>query len=104
MREKAPHAHVTQLLNYPIASRDMYYSVVNERTICVCDDPLQGFHIWGEIPGGGISTAVDLCQVFLEYAMTCAAGHDQIQAFRNMDSFAGASVRLWQGTSEAALR
>lgn len=87
MNEKAPQPLITQLLGYPIASGDIYYSVVNERIVCVCDDPLQGFHIWGEIPGGGINTAVDLCQVFLEYAMTYAAGYDQAQVLCNMDRF-----------------
>jgi heterodisulfide reductase subunit C len=87
MREKFPQPHITKLLSFPIASGDTYYSVVNERIICICDDPVQGFQIWGEIPGGRKDTAVDLCQVFLEYAMTCAAGYDRPQAFRNMKSF-----------------
>ncbi len=87
MRENAPQPHITQLFSYPIASGDIYYSVINERMLCVCDDPVQGLHIWGEIPGGGIDNAADLCQVFSEYAMTCAAGNEEAQAFRNMESF-----------------
>jgi hypothetical protein len=87
MREKDPQSCVTQLLSYPKASGDMYYSVVNERIVCVSDDPEQGYRIWGEIPGGGMDTAVDLCQVFLEYAMTCAAEPEQSQGFCNMESF-----------------
>jgi heterodisulfide reductase subunit C len=87
MREKAPRPHITELFSYPVASGDMYYSVVNERAVCVSDDPAQGFQVWGEIPGGGIDTGVDLCQVFIEYAMTCATGYDQTQAFRHMESF-----------------
>lgn len=34
-----------------------------------------------------MNTAVDLCQVFLEYAMTCAAGYDKPQAFCKMENF-----------------
>lgn len=71
MRSHVTQSHVTHLLRYPIASADMYYSVVNERDVCVSDEPIYGFHIWGEIPGLGERTAVDLCEVFLEYAMGC---------------------------------
>lgn len=79
--------HVTRLLRYPIASADMYYSEVNERDVCVCDDAYYGFRIWGEIPGLGEKTAVDLCEVFLEYAMTCTAMRDQLHALQCMENF-----------------
>jgi hypothetical protein len=87
MRFRIPPSNISQLLRYPIASGDMYYSVESERILYVSDDPKQGFQIWGEIPGEGINSAVDLCQVFLEYAMTCATECDRIQVFRNMKRF-----------------
>ena len=78
---------VTRLCRYPIASAGMYYYEVNQRDVCVCDDPKEGFRIWGEIPGGGAVTAVDMCQVFLEYAMYCQTWRDLSQAYRHMQAF-----------------
>jgi hypothetical protein len=77
----------TQLFRYPIASADMYYCEVNQRDVYVSDDPEDGFRIWGEIPGGGPVTAIDLCQVFLEYGMYCQTWRDQSQAYRQMTAF-----------------
>lgn len=75
------------LLRYPIASADMYYSVVNERDVYVFDDPIYGLHIWGEIPGLGEKTAVNLCEVLLEYAMSCSGMGDDFQAVQRMEAF-----------------
>ena len=47
---------ITPLLTYDIASADMFYAVVGQRSIYVYDLPGKGFRIWGEIPGGGHST------------------------------------------------
>jgi len=78
---------VTRLCQYPIASADMYYCEVNQRDVCVCDDPEKGLRIWGEIPSGGTVTAVDLCQIFLEYAMYCQTWRDLSQAYCAMQEF-----------------
>ena len=78
---------VAHLCLYRIASADMYYCEVNQRDVCVCDDPEKGFRIWGEIPGGRAVTAVDLCQIFLEYAMYCQQWRDLSQARCNMQEF-----------------
>ena len=78
---------VAHLCQYPLASADMYYCEVNQREVCVCDDPEKGFRIWGEISGGGAVTAIDLCQVFLEYAMYCQTWRDLSQAYCNMQKF-----------------
>ena len=88
MRLNTSQAHITHLLSYPIASADMYYSVVNERDVYISDDPVYGFHIWGEIPGLGAKSAVDLCDMFFEYAMTCAALRDDSRSSRSMEVFA----------------
>jgi hypothetical protein len=65
----------------------MFYSEVSQRVVYVRDDPENGFYIWGECTEGGPVTAVDLCQVLLEYAMTCAALGDISQAYCNMEAF-----------------
>ncbi len=78
---------VSRLCRYPIASADMYYSEVNQRDVCVRDDPEKGFCIWGELPGGGAHTDVGLCQVFLEYAMYCQTWRDLSQSYYHMQKF-----------------
>ncbi|HLF26539.1 MAG TPA: hypothetical protein VJG32_09390 [Anaerolineae bacterium] len=78
---------ITPLYRYLLASADMYYCEVNQRDVCVGDAPRTGLHIWGEIPGGGPVTAVNLCQVFLEYAMYCQTWRDSSKAYQNMQAF-----------------
>ncbi len=87
MMTQASERHATRLYRYPIASADMYYSEVEQRDVCVCDDPVDGLRIWGEIPDVGAVTAVNLCQVFLEYAMTCQTWRDPAQAYHSMQLF-----------------
>lgn len=79
--------HGTPIASYIIASADMYYEEMNRRIIYVQDDPKSGFQIWGEIPGGGAVTAVGLCEVFLEYALTCEARSDAAAALGQIDAF-----------------
>ena len=82
-----PERGITRLRRYSIASADMYYCEVNQRDVCVCDDPEKGLRIWGEIPGGRAVTAVGLCQIFLEYAMYCQTWRDESQTCCNMRGF-----------------
>jgi hypothetical protein len=77
----------TLICRYPIASADMYYAEVGQRDIYVWDDPQYGFRVWGELTGGGDTTAIPLCEVFLEYAMLCQPWNDEEQAYRLMESF-----------------
>lgn len=79
--------HGTPIASYIIASADMYYEEMNRRVIYVQDDPNRGFQIWAEIPGGGVVTAVRLCEVFLEYAMTCQAMGDHAAAIGQIEGF-----------------
>jgi len=76
------------LCSYVIASADMYYGECNLRVVRVRDDPEKGFQIWGEIPDSGSVSAVNLCEVLLEYALTCQAVGDPSVARQNMDIFA----------------
>lgn len=78
---------VTCLGRYTIASGDMYYSELGQRDIYVSDEPEKGIRIWGEIPMGGPVTAVELCQVFLEYALACESGREAEQAYQEMAIF-----------------
>lgn len=87
MKTWASEKHVKRLLSFGIASGDMYHSIVNERVIYAFDDPESGFRVWGEIPGTGEASTVDLCRVILEYGMTCKASDDLPGAFRAMENF-----------------
>lgn len=78
----------TPLASYVIASADMYYSEYNLRMVYGRDDPENGFQVWGEIPDSGSISAVNLCEVFLEYALTCRAMGDPSVAHYNMEAFA----------------
>ena len=78
---------VTKIGRYTIASADMYYSEMGQRDICVCDDPEKGLRIWGEMPVGGDATSVDLCQIFLEYALFCQTARDAEQSYNEMRAF-----------------
>lgn len=79
-------APATLLGSFAIASADMFYSEVAQRDIYMRDDPETGFHIWGQIEGGGTSEA-DLGEVLLEYAMSAVAVGNLPQAFRQIDGF-----------------
>ena len=79
--------HAMLICRYPIASGDMYYGEVGQRDVYVRDDLLHGFQIWGELTGAGEETAISLCEIFLEYAMTCQTGYEEEQAYALMESF-----------------
>ncbi|NIS79840.1 MAG: hypothetical protein GTO14_06455 [Anaerolineales bacterium] len=87
MPSSASESLGTRLCSYKIASADMFYSEVIERVIYVSDDPVHGFHLWSMIPQGDKTTAIDLCEVLLEYAMTCRALRDQAQASQDIEAF-----------------
>ena len=72
---------------YVIASADMYYCEEGQRDICVYDDPEQGFSIWAETPNGGAATAIELCQIFLEYGLFCQTLQNVDRSYREMRSF-----------------
>ena len=81
-------ACITHLCRYAIASADMYYTELGERDVFLKTDEQGNFHILGETVGGDASTAIELCQVFLEYAMYCCALCNPDEALCSMQGFA----------------
>jgi hypothetical protein len=66
-------ATAIHVFRYALASADMYYSEVEQRDVFLGRDGQGKFGIWGETARAGPSTKVDLCEVFLEYAMYCCS-------------------------------
>lgn len=87
MGEQTSAPPVKRIGRYTIASADMYYSEMGQRDICVSDDPQEGLRIWGEMPIGGGASSVDLCQIFLEYALSCQAARTPEQSYNEMRAF-----------------
>lgn len=87
MVDQISNPPVKRIGRYTIASADMYYTEMGQRDICVCDDPEKGLRIWGEMAIGGTATSVDLCQIFLEYALFCQTARDAEQSYSEMRSF-----------------
>ena len=81
-------SHVTHLFRYSITSADMYYTELGLRDVILRTDEQGNFHIQGETVGGDASTAIELCQIFLEYAMYCCAWCDLDEALYHMQNFA----------------
>lgn len=87
MNEMASGPNVRHLFSYTVASKDMFYSGIQERRICVWQDPDEGFQVIGEIPGQPLEECVDLCQILLEYALTCQSTGDALDARKRMEDF-----------------
>jgi hypothetical protein len=87
MSNEIAQPRVSRLYRYNIASFDMYYTELEQRDVYVRDDPVKGFQIWGQIVGAGAHTSVDLCQMFLEYAMYCRSWCNPGEAIYNMRAF-----------------
>lgn len=76
------------LCRYTIASADMYYDELGLRDVILRADELGNFQIMGETIDRDTSTTVELCEIFLEYAMYCRTWWDPDQARREMQDFA----------------
>jgi hypothetical protein len=87
MKTIALQSPPTYLCRYSIASSDMYYTELEQRNVYAQDDPVQGFRIWGETSAGGPASAVELCQMFLEYAMYSRSWSRPDEAIYNMQWF-----------------
>lgn len=87
MNKMASGPSVRHLFSYTVASKDMFYSGIQERRVCVCEDPDEGFQVIGEIPGQPLENCVDLCQILLEYALTCQSTGDPLDAPKQMEDF-----------------
>lgn len=73
-----------RLFTYVIASADLWYNAVNERTLYLRNDPVQGPVLRGEICEIGPDCHADLGQVLLEYALSCETCQDQDQAVEHL--------------------
>ena len=71
--------HSRPVLTYPIASGGLYYAVVNERTVYLQGDPEAGFSLYGEIPGGGEGSSVNLAKMLLEFAIAWNKSGDTVE-------------------------
>jgi hypothetical protein len=87
MTDSISQNRLTRLYRYSIASSDMYYTELEQRDVYVSDHPRDGFKIWGQIAGAGPAASVDLCQMFLEYAMYCRSWGSPAEAAYNMHAF-----------------
>lgn len=79
---------IKHLFRYSIASSDMYFTELGLRDVILRTDEQGNFHILGETVGGDVSTAIELCQIFLEYAMYCCTCCDQDEVLDHMGNFA----------------
>lgn len=74
------HVREIQLFKYVIASADMWYNAIDERTIYLRNDPELGPVIRGEVCGCGPGCHANLSQVLLEYAVSCKGCQDKDKA------------------------
>lgn len=61
----------TRLFSYTIASAEMRYIPIGERTIYLRNDATRGPILRGEIGEHGVDSHANLSQILLEYAMSC---------------------------------
>ena len=87
MKTQPVEPHVACLLRYAIASADMYYDEMEQRDVYLNCDEQGNFRIWGEIADEGPASAIDLFEIFLEYALCCCAWPCMAEAFSYMQDF-----------------
>lgn len=76
-----------ELLSYVIASGDMRFIEINERTLFIRHDPKFGRVIHGEAPECGPECDANLSQVLLEYVMGCGDCREAELASEAADRF-----------------
>jgi hypothetical protein len=76
-----------QLLQYSVASGDMYYAELEQRDVLLGKDNAGHIRIWGETANGNPSLKVGLCRVFLEYALYCSSWCSAAEANYHMQGF-----------------
>lgn len=76
------------LCRYSMASADMYYSEVGTRDVFLSADERGNFQIWAQIVEEDASTAINLCEIFLEYAMYCCTWCNRDESLCHMQDFA----------------
>ncbi len=84
---KNPASSTAHLFRYVLASADMYYAELEQRDVFIGADANGHVRIWAETVNGGQSTKIELCRVFLEYAMYCASSFGPAEAQYQMQGF-----------------
>ena len=77
------------LYRYAKASADMYYSEVGMRDVFLTTDDRGNFQIWAQNVDEDACTTINLCEIFLEYAMYCSIWGNQEEALQRIQDFAG---------------
>lgn len=77
----------THVFHYVVASADMYYSEEQQRDVLLGTDRRGRVRIWGAASEGDVSGRIELCQVFLEYAMYCCTWCGRDEALVHMQDF-----------------
>ena len=81
----APSAE--SLLQYSVASGDMFYAELEQREVLLGKDNAGHIRIWGETANGAPALKTGLCRVFLEYALYCCSWCDAAEARYHMENF-----------------
>ncbi len=77
----------------PSAVELFHYSMLQHRDIFIGKDEDGRMRIWGQTANGGPSTRIELCQVFLEYALYSASSFGEAEAQYQMQFFGEAIGR-----------
>lgn len=77
----------------PSAVQLFEYSMLQKRDVFIGKDEDGRMRIWGQTANGGPSTRIELCQVFLEYALYCATSFGDKEAQFQMQFFGEAIGR-----------
>ncbi len=80
-------SRVVHLPRYLVASADVYYSEEQQRDVLLGRDQRGDVPIWRVSARGDPSSALDLCEVFLEYAMYCCTWCSPEEAHFHMNDF-----------------
>jgi len=76
-----------RLLSYVVAGAGMRYIEVNERMICLQDDPELGLILRGSVPECGPGCDIGLSEILLEFSMSCEDCRDKATTARHIDHF-----------------
>lgn len=87
MTDQSVELCAAHLLRYVIASADMYYAEMEQRDVFMSCDGQGNFRIWGEIENEGPAAAIDVFEIFLEYAMYCCSWSGVDEALYRMQDF-----------------
>lgn len=101
MQQESRSAPDAEILTYVVASGDMRFIEINERTIFLRADPELGTVIRGEVPGCGQECFANLSQILLESVMSSG---DSREANRTSQAAARFGRRLGRKLSEHFIR